>query len=85
MSEEVKIRWGATRRTIQCVVLARVAFTAGFASPPAPQAGATGPLLLTYDDLVRLYEEENPAENLQRKLTRLLNTPFVSNAATGAE
>jgi endonuclease/exonuclease/phosphatase family metal-dependent hydrolase len=40
------------------------------------------PELLTYEELVQLYEQPVPAESLQRKLTELLNTPFVSNAAT---
>ena len=40
------------------------------------------PELLTYQELVQLYEQPAPAEPLQRKLTALLNTPFVSNAAT---
>ena len=40
------------------------------------------PELLTYQELVQLYEQPVPAEPLQRKLTALLNTPFVSNAAT---
>ena len=40
--------------------------------------------LLTYEELVQLYEQPVPAEPLQRKLTALLNTPFVSNAAEPA-
>jgi hypothetical protein len=40
------------------------------------------PELLTYDELVRLYEEETPPEALRDKLRRLLTTPFVSNAAS---
>ena len=40
------------------------------------------PELLTYEELVQLYEQPVPAEPLQRKLTALLNTPFVSNAAS---
>src|ERR1044072_385147 len=40
------------------------------------------PQLLTYDELVQLYEQESPPEALRDKLRRLLTTPFVSNAAT---
>ena len=40
------------------------------------------PELLTYQELVQLYEQPVPAEPLQRKLTALLHTPFVSNAAS---
>lgn len=40
------------------------------------------PGLLTYDELVQLYEQEDPPEALHDKLRRLLTTPFVSNAAT---
>ena len=45
-------------------------------------AQAQNPELLTYAELVQLYEQPVPAEALQRKLTALLNTPFVSNAAS---
>lgn len=40
------------------------------------------PELLTYDELVQLYEQETPPEALQNKLRLLLTTPFVSNAAS---
>jgi len=39
------------------------------------------PELLTYDELVQLYEQETPPAALQHKLHQLLTTPFVSNAA----
>ena len=46
-----------------------------------PGSGAaTGPALLTYPELVQLYENEQPSRALQNKLTQLLNTPFVSNS-----
>lgn len=45
-------------------------------------AKVTGPPLLNYKDLVQLYEEDNPPEDLGRRLTELLNTPFVDNTAT---
>jgi endonuclease/exonuclease/phosphatase family metal-dependent hydrolase len=41
-----------------------------------------GPELLSYQELVQLYEQETPPDALQNKLNRLLTTPFVSNAAT---
>ena len=40
------------------------------------------PELLTYDELVQLYEQETTPDALQEKLRRLLTTPFVSNAAS---
>ena len=42
-----------------------------------PQA----PPLLTFNELVELYENDTPAPALANKLNRLLTTPFVSNAA----
>ena len=44
--------------------------------------GQNNPQLLTYEELVQLYEQPVADEPLQRKLTALLNTPFVSNAAS---
>ena len=38
--------------------------------------------MLTYDELVQLYEQETPPEALQNKLRLLLTTPFVSNSAS---
>ena len=43
------------------------------------QQNSSAPLL-TFDELVELYENENPAPGLATKLNRLLTTPFVSNA-----
>ncbi len=40
------------------------------------------PELLTYNEMVQLYELETPPGPLQDKLRRLLTTPFVSNAAS---
>jgi endonuclease/exonuclease/phosphatase family metal-dependent hydrolase len=48
---------------------------------PVRQTRQTGPPLLTYEELVRLYEEDSPSAELQSKLSSLLTTPFVSNAA----
>ncbi|HEX7175866.1 MAG TPA: endonuclease/exonuclease/phosphatase family protein [Pyrinomonadaceae bacterium] len=50
--------------------------------PVAAAARQQAPELLTYDELVQLYEQETPPEALQNKLRLLLTTPFVSNAAT---
>lgn len=51
-------------------------------SPVAGQQGSiTGPPLLTYNDLVALYENDVPSEELHHRLTRLLTTPFVNNSA----
>ncbi len=46
--------------------------------------GATPPAsteLLTYNELVELYERENPSDQLQLKLQNLLTIPFVNNEA----
>lgn len=40
------------------------------------------PELLTYSELVQLYEQATPPIALQNRLNRLLRTPFVSNAAS---
>ncbi len=37
--------------------------------------------LLTYEELVALYEIDKPSEQLQNKLQKLLTTPFVNNDA----
>ncbi len=48
-----------------------------------PVQGVPGPAadLLTYEELVELYERDNPSEQLQTKLQKLLTTPFVNNDA----
>ncbi|HKP83842.1 MAG TPA: endonuclease/exonuclease/phosphatase family protein [Pyrinomonadaceae bacterium] len=43
--------------------------------------GQAGPTLLTYNELVALYETDPPSPELANKLTKLLNTPFVNNSA----
>jgi endonuclease/exonuclease/phosphatase family metal-dependent hydrolase len=45
---------------------------------PAQQSG---PPLLTYADLVTLYEEDVPPPELAARLRQILTTPFVSNSA----
>jgi endonuclease/exonuclease/phosphatase family metal-dependent hydrolase len=47
-------------------------------------AAAQGPPLLSYADLVRLYEIDQPPPELQQRLDRLLSTPFVYNSERGA-
>ncbi len=50
---------------------------------PAVQAmQRSGPELLTYDELVQLYEQEIPSAPLREKLNRLLTTPFINNEAS---
>ncbi|MBK7994700.1 MAG: hypothetical protein IPK14_15350 [Blastocatellia bacterium] len=39
------------------------------------------PEIFTYEELVELCEKEQLPENLQKKLTSLLTTPFVNNRA----
>ncbi len=46
-------------------------------------AGSTADLL-TYQELVALYEFDSPSEQLQGKLQKLLTTPFVNNDASVA-
>ena len=46
--------------------------------------GDVGPELLTYPELIQLYQQDVPSEPLRNKLNKLLTTPFVSNRATGS-
>jgi endonuclease/exonuclease/phosphatase family metal-dependent hydrolase len=48
----------------------------------APTLGL--PRLLTYSELVTLYEQDPPAAALETKLDALLNTPFVGNVPAGS-
>ena len=50
----------------------------------AHQVDATGPPLLTFNELIELYQRDTPNNQLQAKLNRLLTTPFVSNEATAS-
>ena len=52
-----------------------------FTTTQGQTAGNTGPTLLTYNELVTLYETDPPSPELADKLTRLLNTPFINNSA----
>lgn len=53
-----------------------------FSNAVAVNAQQRAPELLTFNELVQLYEQKIPPEPLQNKLQRLLTTPFVSNAAS---
>ena len=44
------------------------------------KAQQSSPSLLTYNELVQLYENAEPSAPLANKLTRLLSTPFVNNS-----
>ena len=74
------------RLVLSLVVVLCVVFPTPQLVPTAAavrQQGQPGPHLLSYDELVRLYEEEPPAGDLRGKLSSLLSTPFVHNAAPG--
>jgi len=45
------------------------------------QPAAAGPTLLTYNELVALYENEPPSQELSNKVMKLLTTPFINNSA----
>lgn len=40
-----------------------------------------GPALLTYDEIIQLYQQDVPPAALREKLDKLLTNPFVSSAA----
>src|SRR4026209_2322644 len=61
-----------------------LAFLACLLINPAANAQQQAPELLTYDELVQLYEQETPPDALRDKLHRLLTTPFVSNGASSS-
>jgi endonuclease/exonuclease/phosphatase family metal-dependent hydrolase len=50
--------------------------------PLAANAQQQRPQLLTFEELVQLYEQETPPPALQDKLQLLLTTPFVDNGAS---
>jgi endonuclease/exonuclease/phosphatase family metal-dependent hydrolase len=53
-------------------------------SPQSSTLEPTGPPLLSYEEVIRLYNEDSPPAPLRDKLSRLLTTPFVSNRATAS-
>src|ERR1700752_563499 len=60
----------------------RDGFTKPSGSPAGERDAPTGPEVLTYNELIELYQQDVPSEQLGKKLNRLLTTPFVSNRAT---
>ena len=48
---------------------------------PSTADAQTGPTLLTYNEIIQLYQQDIPSEPLRDKLNKLLSTPFVSNRA----
>lgn len=58
--------------------------TAQSAQSSAADVQPTRPTLLTYDEIIQLYQQDIPPAPLRDKLNRLLTTPFVSNEATAA-
>jgi endonuclease/exonuclease/phosphatase family metal-dependent hydrolase len=58
--------------------------TQSLTSPPQSsitEVEQTGPTLLTYNEIIQLYQQDIPPAPLRDKLTTLLTTPFVSNRA----
>jgi endonuclease/exonuclease/phosphatase family metal-dependent hydrolase len=51
---------------------------------PVQGAPASTPDLLSYKELLELYEREEPSEQIQIKLQKLLTVPFVNNEAFAA-
>ena len=49
-------------------------------SSASAQDRTNGPKLLRYSDLVALYENDEPSQDLQQRLTGLLSAPFVDNS-----
>jgi endonuclease/exonuclease/phosphatase family metal-dependent hydrolase len=62
-----------------CMLL--ILFTLAISPTITLRAQSGGPPLLSYDELVALYEVDVPPQSLQRKLQKLLNTPFINNSA----
>lgn len=53
-----------------------------FATTAIPSKQEYNPQLLTYEELVQLYEQDPPPDALRKKVSVLRSTPFVSNAAS---
>ncbi len=71
-------RWGACNVLRQCITLCVLPFLCSAEMPKQP----ADPELLTYDEIIQLYQNENPPAPLQQKLNKLLTTPFVRNTAS---
>src|SRR6266699_1912702 len=52
-----------------------------FARPTAQDVQRHDPALLSYHEIIKLYEQEFPPAPVDRKLRRLLTTAFVNNRA----
>lgn len=66
------------------LLVALVTACLAFATRGQAQARSSDPELLSFDELVTLSETDQPKEPLKQKLNRLLNTPFISDQASGA-
>ncbi len=64
-----------------CLSIAVAILASGIVSR-AETSGPAGPPLLSYPDLVNLYENALLAPELNAKLAEILNTPFVSNSGS---
>ncbi len=67
------------RRSLLLVLSLLLSFPFIAETTKAQQNGSSNPPLLTFDELVELYEIDTPSQELSNKLNRLLTTPFVSN------
>jgi endonuclease/exonuclease/phosphatase family metal-dependent hydrolase len=63
-------------RKLLSLILLFVSVRGAVASP------ASTPELLSYEEMVELYDQDEPHETLQIKLRNLLTTPFVNNSAS---
>ena len=71
----------SSRRTLPHFFTILISFLSLAFVTAAEAQTQTNPELLTYEELVQLYEQATPPEPLQQKLATLLTTPFVSNSA----
>lgn len=80
-AEESEVKTMKRETTLLCRSLTLVTITLlSISIAPGQQGEVRAPALLTYSDLVALYENEEPSGDLQRRLTNLLETPFVNNS-----
>lgn len=70
-------------RITRCALLIAAAILSSSIALRGQKTDTTGPPVLTYAELVQLYESEPPSVALRNKLTKLLTTPFVSNSRSG--
>lgn len=62
-----------------CLIVTAAILSSGIASRAQTREQVGPPPLLSFPELLNLYENETPPPELNAKLTQLLNTPFVSN------